>query len=76
MIAAGEDLPANGSFDTFLRAQFIAGADGTQVLSPLGDQDSALIQVFARADALIHRPAGAEAVSKGSLVPYLSLNRR
>lgn len=76
MIAVGETLPDNGSFDTFLRARFLADDDGTQVLSPLGDQDSALIQVFARADALIYRPAGAQAVQKGSLVPYLILDRR
>jgi molybdopterin molybdotransferase len=76
MIAVGEDLPAAGNFDTFLRARFVNKDDGTQVLSPLGDQDSALIQVFARADALIHRPAGSEAVKNGSLVPYLTLDRR
>jgi molybdopterin molybdotransferase len=76
MIATGEDLAAGGNFDTFLRARFVTGDDGAQLLSPLGDQDSALIQVFARADALIHRPAGAEAAKTGSLVPYLMLDRR
>ena len=49
------------TFAHYLRAELLSGIDGTLSVRPFADQDSSLVSVFAHADALLHRPAGAPA---------------
>lgn len=69
-------LPRNGARQAYLRAKFVRDPKGCPALMPFADQDSALIQVFAGADALIVRPALAEASLPGDLVAFIELGRR
>jgi molybdopterin molybdotransferase len=62
------DLPANGVRRQFLRAIV---ADG--VVTPAPAQDSSLLSVLARANALLVRPEGAPALAAGGTVTVLSL---
>jgi molybdopterin molybdotransferase len=45
------------------------------MVTPLSDQDSSLITVFAAANALIRRPSLAPAIQPGDLVEVLPLAR-
>lgn len=65
------DIPANGPREHWMRARI--GVDGN--VTPYGDQDSSLVSVFAGADALLRRRAGATAVSAGEMVDILRLVR-
>jgi molybdopterin molybdotransferase len=67
-------LPANGPREHWMRAQLEDATDGLAV-HPLRDQDSSLITVFAAADALLRRPAGAPAIEAGAPVQVLPLSR-
>jgi len=69
------DLAANGPREAFLRAQIVTDAAGRSALRPFSDQDSALIQIFARSGALIRRPPGAPAAKAGDWLPFLPLER-
>jgi molybdopterin molybdotransferase len=42
---------------------------------PFDDQDSGLVGVFARADALLRRPSNAAAAAAGDAVEVLKLDR-
>ncbi|MDB5472472.1 MAG: molybdopterin molybdenumtransferase MoeA [Caulobacter sp.] len=66
----GEDLPANGPREHWMRA--ILGSEGVRALP---DQDSSLVTVFAAADALLRRAAHAPAVPAGDVVEVLRLDR-
>ncbi|MBI1682602.1 molybdopterin molybdotransferase MoeA [Caulobacter hibisci] len=68
-------LPANGPREHWLRAARTVDAEGRQVVTPFPDQDSSLVGVFAQADALVMRPAGAPAADAGDLVTALPLAR-
>jgi molybdopterin molybdotransferase len=68
-------LPANGPRDHFMRAMIASDADGALTVQPLADQDSSLVTVFALADGLLRRPAGAPAAGPGAVVPVLRLAR-
>lgn len=68
-------LPANGPREHWMRARLAAGPDGGWAVEAYPDQDSSLVTVFARADALLRRPAGAPAVAPGGLVEVLALDR-
>jgi molybdopterin molybdotransferase len=70
-----EAMPSNGPRAHYLRAELRSEADGTLVVRPFLDQDSSLVSVFAHADALLHRPAGAPAVEEGTVVEVLPLDR-
>ncbi|MBB6122632.1 molybdopterin molybdotransferase MoeA [Sphingobium subterraneum] len=61
-------LPAVGGRDDFLRARVVDGA-----VAPLAQQDSAAVLSLARADALIHRPAGSHPAAAGEPVEVLRL---
>ena len=50
-------------------------ADGGLSVRPYRDQDSSLVSVFAAADALIRRLAGAQAAEAGTVVEVLPLSR-
>jgi len=76
MIAARLEtaLPANGPREHWMRAR-LGFADGAVSIAPFRDQDSSLITVFALADALLRRPAGAAAADVGAVVEALPLAR-
>ena len=69
---AGADLPANDSRQDYLRA-IVSRSGNTLVASPLPVQDSGMLSALARADALIIREPGAEAVLKGATVGLIAL---
>lgn len=68
---AAVDLPANGERTHFMRARLEAGSPPG--ILPVASQDSARIWLFAEAQALIIRPAGAGPVRAGDDVDYLAL---
>ncbi len=69
-------LPQTGPREHWMRAARAIDAEGRLVVTPFDDQDSSLVTVFARADALIRRPAGAGPRAEGDLVESLPLGRR
>jgi len=75
LVRAAAPLPANGSREHWMRARLTHGADGSLNAEAFPDQDSSLVSVFARADALVRRPAGAAALEAGGLVEALLLER-
>jgi molybdopterin molybdotransferase len=58
-----------------MRVHLAHGPAGEATVAPFADQDSSLIMVFAQANALVRRPAGAGAVTAGELVETLALGR-
>lgn len=68
-------LPANGPREHWMRGSLTLDSDGRAIVSAFPDQDSSLIGVFSRANALIRRPAGADAARTGDLVDVLPLAR-
>jgi molybdopterin molybdotransferase len=72
---AAAPFPANGSREHWMRARLTNGDDGTLKAEAFADQDSSLVSVFASADALVRRPAGAPALETGGLVEALLLGR-
>jgi molybdopterin molybdotransferase len=72
---AAAAFPANGSREHWMRARIAIGADGMLSAEAFADQDSSLVSVFASADALVRRPAGAAALEAGGLVEALLLER-
>ncbi len=69
----GRDLPANDRREDFLRATLSRDAHGALVATPLGDQDSSLLSVLARAEALVIRAPGAEPAKAGETCRILRL---
>ena len=65
---------ANGPREHWARARSEI-RDGVLYATPMGDQDSSLVSVFAEADALVRRPAGAPAAAAGAVVEILPLER-
>jgi molybdopterin molybdotransferase len=68
-------LPPVGPREHWMRARLSTSENGVVVATPFSDQDSSLIAVFAEADALIRRPAGAGAAEAGATVDILRLDR-
>ena len=68
-------LAANGPREHWMRARLDHGADGVLHATPLRDQDSSLLTVYASADALLRRPIGAAEVAPGDVVDVLPLMR-
>ena len=68
-------LPATGPREHWMRAALAIDPDGRAIATPFPDQDSSLVGVFARADALLRRRAGAPAASANSVVEVLPLRR-
>ena len=62
------DLPANGPRAHYMRAQL-----GPRGLTPMADQDSALMTVLAQANALLVRPVDDAPRAQGEIVEYLPL---
>ena len=72
---AAAPFPGNGPREHWMRARIKVGADGVLAAEAFADQDSSLVSVFASADALVRRPAGAAALEAGGLVEALLLAR-
>ena len=68
-------LADNGAREHWMRARLTYGADGAIAATPFADQDSALVNVFAQADALVRRAVRAPAVEPGDTVDVLPLRR-
>ncbi len=73
--ALAAPLPANGPREHWMRAALSVDAEGRAVASAFPDQDSSLVTVFSRADALIRRPVNAPAALAGERVDVLKLAR-
>lgn len=67
-------LPA-GWREAFLRGRLDISKTGQLQVEAFSDQDSSLVSVFAKADALIRLPAETPALSAGDLVEVLRLAR-
>jgi molybdopterin molybdotransferase len=68
-------LPPTGPREHWMRGALAVDAEGRLIVAPFADQDSSLVAVFARATALLRRPAGAAALAEGDLVETLRLDR-
>ncbi len=60
-------LPANGAREHYMRANL-----GPEGIRPLARQDSAMLSILHKANALLVRPAGDPARAAGDLVDYVS----
>jgi molybdopterin molybdotransferase len=69
-------LPQTGPREHWMRASLAVDTEGRLVVTPFPDQDSSLVTVFARADALLRRRADAPPLAKGDVVETLRLDRR
>jgi molybdopterin molybdotransferase len=74
-VCAAAPFPANGPREHWMRARVSAAGDGTLKAEAFADQDSSLVSVFASADALVRRAAGAAALETGALIEALLLGR-
>ncbi|WP_152048190.1 molybdopterin molybdotransferase MoeA [Aureimonas psammosilenae] len=70
----GEDLPANDQRADFLRATVGEASAVMPILSTAGRQDSSLLSVFAKADALLVREPFAPAAKAGEPCRFISLD--
>lgn len=69
----GTALKANDQRQDYLRATVTRGRDGLLVASPFPKQDSAMLSLIAKADALIVRPPHAPAAGEGDETEILPL---
>ncbi len=69
----GEALPANDERQDFLRASLSPSTSGETVAAAFGRQDSAMLNILARADALLIRPPHAPAAKAGEKVQIIRL---
>ncbi len=67
-----EPLAQNGPRETFLRGA-VAARHGETVAAPLKAQDSSLLSVFARSNALLRRKAHAPSAAAGDRIEYLAM---
>jgi molybdopterin molybdotransferase len=70
-----EPLPSTGPREHWMRAALSVDPEGRTIARIFPDQDSSLVGVFARADALLRRRAGASAASANDIVDVLPLRR-
>lgn len=68
-------LPSGGPREHWMRASLSTDPEGRTIATPFPDQDSSLVSVFARADALLRRAIGAPAAATGDLIEVLPLRR-
>lgn len=69
----GSDLPANDLRQDFLRASLSLSESGETIASVFSRQDSAMLNILARADALLIRPPHAPAAKAGDQVEIIKL---
>jgi molybdopterin molybdotransferase len=60
--------------ESYLRAHAGVGADARWMVRPFENQDTSLVSVFAAANALIRRSAGAQPAARGSLIEAVLLD--
>ena len=65
----------SGANECYLRALVRTDAEARRWARPFDDQDTSLVSVFAAANALIRRPAGARAAGSGTIVEVMLLDR-
>ena len=70
----GADMPENGVRTDFARARIEPRPDGIMTVVPLGRQDSSLLSIYARADALLVRDPRAPAAQKGDPCRFVALD--
>ncbi len=68
----GADMPANGPREHYLRAEVAPGNDLPE-LTPFSAQDSALLTVLSRSNALLVRPPHDPELRAGAIVEFLPL---
>jgi len=68
-------LPPAGPREHWMRAALSIDPEGRAIATAFPDQDSSLVGVFSRADALIRRPINGGAALAGDIVEVLSLGR-
>lgn len=68
-------LSAAGPRESYLRGKISSSLQGQLQVTAFDDQDSSLVSVFARADALIRLPANALPQNAGARVEVLPLDR-
>jgi molybdopterin molybdotransferase len=68
-------LKPNGPRTQLMRVLLDHDDDGVLTVRALADQDSSLVTVYAQADGLMQRPAGAPAAPAGAMVEVLPLER-
>jgi len=71
--ALGRDLDPNDRREEYMRATLSRDADGTLRATPFAKQDSSMIALLARAEALAIRPANAPAAKAGDPVDIIRL---
>jgi molybdopterin molybdotransferase len=69
----GRDLPANDRREEYMRARLSTRDDGAAVATPFDKQDSSMVALLAKADALAIRPANAPAAKAGEPVDIIPL---
>ena len=69
----GATLKANDQRQDYLRATLTRAADGSLIAAPFTKQDSAMLSLIAKADALIIRPPHAPAAQEGDVTEILPL---
>ncbi len=69
------ELGASGANECYWRALVRVDADARMRVRPFDNQDTSLVSVFAAANALIRRPAGAGAAASGEPVEVRWLDR-
>ncbi len=67
-----QDLPANGPREHYMRAT-LDRTGAVPLIRPFERQDSALLSILSRADALLVRPAGDGPVAAGTGVSYVPI---
>jgi len=67
-------LGESGANESYLRASASVAADGRLMVRPFDNQDTSLVSVFAAANALIRRQAGALRAAHGATVEALLLD--
>lgn len=73
--ALTHSVPPAGPRETYMRAVMRGSEDGGLLVTPLSDQDSSLVSVFARSDALLRLPANTPALAAGTVVEVIPLDR-
>lgn len=71
----GRDLGANDERADYLRARIETSPDGLPVVHPENRQDSSMLSVLGRAEALLVRAPNAEAAAAGSACRIIRLDR-
>jgi molybdopterin molybdotransferase len=67
------DLPKGGPRAHYMRARLQPAPEGDCLITPMTNQDSALVSVLAQADALLVQPVNAPALPAGHVVDYLAI---